>query len=338
MVSIRDVAALAGVSDKTVSRVVNREPNVKPAMIERVEAAIRELDYIPNQAARLVRTKRSRIVGVITDVVSTTPNSVEIIHGIQDAIGKTEYSLLIANTGEDPKTEAKIWRTYQEQRIDGVLYVTMYHHEVDFDPTSHGIPTLLVNCFTDPIRGVRAIVPDDYQGEFDAVNYAINSGHKRIGYITLNPLILAAELRGQAFADAMEANGIVINSDWVRHGIVGSLGNEQMQAFSAAQHVLSGEELSRPTVLLAGNDEIAMQCLFAAHSLGLRVPDDISIIGFDDFRMISEQVIPPLTTVALPYYEIGVRAGNRLLSMLEGKDNAPQVERAACPLIIRGTA
>lgn len=338
MVSIRDVAALAGVSDKTVSRVVNREPNVKPAMIERVQAAIRELDYIPNQAARLIRTKRSRIVGVITDVVSTTPNSVEIIHGIQDAIGKTEYSLLIANTGDDPAIEAKIWRTYQEHRIDGVLYVTMYHHEVDFDPLSHGIPTLLVNCFTDPARGVRAIVPDDYQGEFDAVTYAIKAGHERIGYITLNPLILAAQLRGQAFRDAIGAHGMMINPAWIRPGITGPLGNEQMQAFSAAREVLSGEGLPRPTVLLAGNDEIAMQCLFAAHSLELRVPNDIAIIGFDDFRMISEQVVPPLTTVALPYYDIGVRAGNRLLSMLVGKDDLPQVERAACPLIIRGTA
>lgn len=338
MVSIRDVAALAGVSDKTVSRVANREPNVKPAMIERVQAAIDQLGYIPNQAARLVRTNRSRIVGVITDVVSTTPKSVEIIHGIQDAVGKTEYSLLIANTGDDPATEAKIWRTYQEHRIDGVLYVTMYHHEVDFQPSAHAIPTVLVNCFTDPARGVPAIVPDDYQGEYDATCHAIATGHTRIGYVTLNPLILAARLRGQAFADAMAAHGLTTRAEWIQPGIVGPLDDELTCAFQVARSILSGAADDRPSLLLAGNDEIAMQCMFAAHSLSLNVPDDIAIIGFDDFRMISAQVVPPLTTMALPYYEIGVRAANRLLAVLAGTDGVASIEKVACPIIVRATA
>lgn len=337
LVSIRDVAALAGVSNKTVSRVVNREPNVKPAMAKRVNAAIDQLGYIPNQAARLVRTKQSRIVGVVTDVVSTTPKSVELIHGIQDAIGKTEYSLLIANTGNDPATEAKIWRTYREQRIDGVLYVTMYHREVDFEPSTHGMATVLVNCFTEPARHVPAIVPDDYQGQYDATCHAIACGHERIGYITLNPLILAARLRGQGYRDAMQAHALVIRPEWITPGVAGPLDNDRLCAFDAAKRILSLSAAERPTLLLAGNDEIAMQCLFAAHALGLKVPADIAMVGFDDFRIISAQVVPRLTTVALPYYDIGARAAERLLAMLSGAPVECRIEKVACPIVLGGT-
>lgn len=337
MVSIKDVAALAGVSDKTVSRVVNGEPNVKPAMIKRVTDAIDELGYVPNQAARLVRTNRSRVIGVVTDVVSTTPKSVELIHGIQDAIGKTEYSLLIANTGNDPATEAKIWRTYREHRIDGVLYVTMYHRAVDFELSDQGIDTVLVNCFAPSARNVPAIVPDDYQGQFDATCHAINCGHRKIGYITLNPLILAAQLRGQGFRDAMAAHNLPVEPEWIIPGIVGPLERDEVCAFDAATRVLSLSADQRPTLLLAGNDEVAMQCLFAAHALGLSVPDDIAIIGYDDFRIISAQVVPPLTTVALPYYEIGARAANRLLGILAGDKADSCIEKVACPLVQGGT-
>lgn len=337
MVSIRDVAALAGVSDKTVSRVVNREPNVKPGMIKRVTDAIEELGYVPNQAARLVRTNRSRVIGVVTDVVSTTPKSVELIHGIQDAIGRTEYSLLIANTGNDPLTEAKIWRTYREHRIDGVLYVTMYHRAVDYEPSERGMATVLVNCFAPAERNVPAIVPDDYQGQYDATCHAIACGHRRIGYITLNPLILAAQLRGAGFRDAMAANNLPVRSEWIMPGIIGPLEHDEVRAFDAAKRILSLPANERPTLLLAGNDEVAMQCLFAAHGLGLRVPDDIAIIGYDDFKIISAQVVPPLTTVALPYYEIGTRAAQRLLGMLAGEEGENGVEKVACPLIKGGT-
>ena len=333
MPSIRDVAALAGVSDKTVSRVVNGEPNVSDKTKARVDDAICKLGYIPNMGARLVRTKRSGVIGLITDVVSTSPNSVEIIRGVQDRISTAKQSLLIANTSGIAEEEQRVWRTFQEHRIDGVLFATMYHRRIDFDPPAPHMPTVLVNCTAANDPDVPSIVPDDYEGGYVAALRALDQGHRNIGFVTLNPKIIAAELRGKAFVDAMTQRKLAIRDDWVRPGYVGAVGQELLCAYEVAREMLAKQD--RPTALLTGNDEIAMQCLFAAQSLRLRVPEDIAIIGFDDFHMISAQVVPPLTTVALPYYQIGLRAADRLLAMLAGEPNQPGIERLPCPLVER---
>jgi len=334
MVSIRDVAAHVGVSDKTVSRVANNEPNVSARTKARVEAAIATLGYVPNMGARLVRTNRSGVIGLITDVVSTTPNSVDIIRGVQDRVSAAKQSLLIANTAGASEIEQRIWRTFQEHRIDGVLFATMYHRRVSFvsRPT---MPTVLVNCTAADEPDMPAVVPDDYEGGYVATLRALDQGHDRIGFITLNPKIIAAELRGKAFVDAMASRGVAIRPEWVRAGYLGAIGEERLCAYDVARDMLRATD--RPTALLTGNDQIAMQCLFAAQSLGLRVPQDLAIIGFDDFQMISAQVIPPLTTVALPYYKIGERAADRLLAILAGDASEAGVERLPCPIVVRAS-
>lgn len=326
---------MAGVSDKTVSRVVNGEPNISVKTRTRVEDAIKALNYIPNQAARMVRNRRSGLIGLITDVVTTTPYSVEIIRGIQDRVSDARQNLLIANTSGAAEQEQKVWRTFQEHRIDGVLLATMYHHEIAFDPAERSLPTVLANCTARGHPDVTAFVPDDYQGGATAARHAIDCGHTKIGFLTLNPSILAAKLRRQAFEDVMSAHGVPIRADWIRPAYLGDVGHETICAYDVARALLDVPTGERPTALLAGDDEIAMQCIFAALSLGLRVPEDIAIIGFDDFRVISATVVPPLTTVALPYYEIGFRAADRLLAMLAGQAVATGVERLRCPLIKR---
>ncbi|NMN05046.1 MULTISPECIES: LacI family DNA-binding transcriptional regulator [unclassified Novosphingobium] len=336
MQTIKDVAALAGVSDRTVSRVVNGEPNISSKTRARVEEAIARLNYIPNLAARMVRTNRSGVIGLITDVVSTTPNSVEIIRGVQERVSQANQSLLIANTSGTAEGEKRVWRTFQEHRIDGVLFATMYHHEIDFDPNMHNIPAVLVNCFA-ARANVPAVVPDDRDGGYAAARHALDKGHTSIAFVTLNPLILASSLRREGFARAMAEAGVPIREEWIVPGISGAIGSETMQAYAAARQLLDAPAASRPTIILAGNDEIAMQCMFAAASLGLGIPNDIAIVGFDDFRMISEQVVPPLTTVALPYYQIGVRAADRLFALLAGADEQPTVERLPCPLVQRAS-
>jgi LacI family transcriptional regulator len=329
---------MAGVSDKTVSRVVNGEPNVSAKTKVRVEEAIAALRYIPNMGARLTRTNRSGVIGLITDVVSTTPNSVDIIRGIQDRVSTAKQSLLIANTSGTREEEQRVWRTFQEHRIDGVLFATMYHRNIVFEPPQPEMPTVLVNCTAEGRDDVPAIVPDDYQGGEVAASYVLDRGHERIGFVTLNPLIVAARLRGQAFDDVMRARGVPVRPEWIRSGYAGAVGEERMCAYDVAREILSAPASDRPTALLAGNDEIAMQCLFAAHALGLSVPDDVAIVGFDDFQKISAQVIPPLTTVALPYYDIGVRAADTLLAMLGGTAGDPVIERLPCPIVVRGSA
>lgn len=320
-------------SDKTVSRVANDEPNVSDGTKARVHDAIAKLGYIPNMGARLVRTKRSGVIGLITDVVSTTPNSVDIIRGVQDRVSTAKQSLLIANTSGVQDIERRVWRTFQEHRIDGVLFATMYHRRITFSAPRPLMPTVLVNCTMAEGPEMPSVVPDDYQGGYTAALRALDQGHRRIGFVTLNPRIIAAELRGRAFVDAMAARGMPIRDDWVRSGYVGEVGEERLCAYGVAREILASDD--RPTALLTGNDEVAMQCLFAAQSLGLRVPEDLAVIGFDDFHMISAQVVPALTTVALPYYQIGLRAADRLLAILAGDLSEGGIERLPCPLVER---
>lgn len=146
MVSIISVAKVAGVSNKTVSRVINGEPYVTEETRERVERAIRDLGYVPNMAARQIRSSRSNTFGIIADYVSTTPYSVDIVRGIQDWANANGKTILMANTGGASEQETKIWKMFQSHRIDGVLYVTMYHRIVDPEIGDVGIPTVMINC------------------------------------------------------------------------------------------------------------------------------------------------------------------------------------------------
>lgn len=336
--TIKDIARRAGVSDKTVSRVVNGEANVRPETRQLVQSLIDELDYVPNQAARLMRVSKSSVIGVLTDVVSTSPNSVDILRGIQDCVGKTDHSVLIANSGADPEMEQRVWRTFQQHRIDGVIYVTMFHHGVSFDFAAPPRPMVLANCTADTHPDLPAVVPDDYQGGFDAASIALARGHSRIAFLTLNPLIRAAELRGKAFQDVLKSAGISPELCLVEPAFDGPVGQEQLVAYDKAIKVLSVGAEQRPTAILCGNDEVALQVICAANALGISVPNELAVIGFDDFRLISTRVVPSLTTVALPYYEIGMRAAERLMKIISGEPDTAGTERIACPVVERQSA
>lgn len=336
MVSIKDVAVRAGVSIKTVSRVVNREPSVRPETREEVQAAIEALGYLPHLGARSIRTNRTGVIGLITDVVATTPYSVDIIRGVQDAITKAGRTLLMTNTAGDAEKEQESWRLLQEHRIDGVLFATMYHRPVELHRGAASIKTVLLNCFAPLDPEIPSVVPDDYQGAFDAVEYAIAAGHRAIAYVTLNPIVLPSGLRLAAYRDALARHGLPIHPEFIRPGIIGDLGREEMVTFDAVIDLLKRPD--RPTAIVCGNDEIALQAMCAVASLNLRIPDDVAIIGFDDLKIISEVVRPSLTTVSLPYYDLGRTGVEILVATIDGQDPAPGTRRMRCSLVARRSA
>lgn len=335
MVSIIDVAKAAGVSNKTVSRVVNREPNVKAETQQRVERAIAELGYVPNLAARMVRSNRSNTLGIVTDFISTTPYSGDIVRGIQDWAEENGRTVLLANTNDDWEQERGIWQTFQAHRIEGVLYVSMYHREVSPSPGDVSIPTVLVNCHPGPDSGFASIEPDDFQGSRDLTRFVLGRGHRKIGYIRLNPVLLGSELRLSAFLQTVREAGLGDADIDVRLGMEGQIGAETNHVFAETRDMLSGG--NRPTALICGNDEIALQAYLAALGLGLRIPEDISIVGFDDFRTISLALKPELTTAALPYYDLGYRGAERLKRLIDGETLQDSHQILQCPVIQRGS-
>jgi LacI family transcriptional regulator len=336
MVSIKDVAALAGVSDRTVSRVASGDTKlVRPRTRKKVLKAIEDLGYVPNRAAQLMRTSRSLVIGLMTDVVATTPFSTDIVRGIQDALESTPYTLLTINTSGDPAKEARSWQTFREHGIDGVLYVTMFHRQLPVTAQFPGIPVVLVNCSAPAHPELPYIVPDDYRGGYDAAAHLLAKGHRKLAYVALNENILAADLRGNAFLDALAAERVEARSEWIVPGLVGDVFKDRFVAFENVTRIL--KQPDRPTGIVCGNDEIALQCYCAALELGLKIPHDISIVGFDDFQAVSNVVEPKLTTMALPYHEMGSLAVETLVGMLKGA--APKVlhTKYRCKLIERGS-
>jgi LacI family transcriptional regulator len=336
MVSIKDVARIAGVSDKTVSRVVNHERNVTADTIEKVQLAIAGLGYIPNLAARSIRSSRTNIIGIITDFISTTPYSGDIVRGVQDWAAANSRTVLLANTDGDEQREVNVWRTFKAHRIDGVLFVAMYHRIVVPAAGEVSIPTVLVNSHAAEGYAYPSIEPDDFGGSYDLTRHLITLGHRRIGYIRLNPLLLGANQRLEAFLAAAQAGGLSDSDLNIRLGMEGPIGRETNYVYREALDILSGPD--RPSALICGNDEMALQAYLAALSLGLRVPEDITIVGFDDFRTVSLGLKPELTTVALPYYDLGWQGADMLDLLAQGKGSSAEHRILKCQVIQRGSS
>lgn len=334
MPSIRDVAAVAGVSDRTVSRVVHEDKRVDPKTRARVKKAIDDIGYIPNRGALLMRTNRSAVIGVMTDVVSTTPFSTDIIRGIQNAIDGTKYSLLTVNTAGDAAQTRRCWQELKGHRVDGVIFVTMYQRMLAHEEIASDVKTVTVNCH--PASSVKAatILPEEEKGMREAVSAAVDMGHTRIGYIRLNLEVMAAAQREQALRSALADRGIQINERWFAEGAVGPVFSDRFVAYENAKAILS--DADRPTVLFCGNDEIALQVFSAAAALGLKVPEDLSLIGFDDFRVVTEVMHPNLATVALPYFEMGRMAVSDMITAIDGHEDATS-RHIECRFVPRGS-
>jgi len=333
MTTLKDVAKRAGVSAKTVSRVVNRDPLVAEATRAAVQRFVDELGYVPNDAARAMRTQSSRTVGFLTDVIATTPHSVDIVRGVQEELRAEGRTMLIANSGGSPEQEAEYWRMFRAHQAAGALYATMYHRPVDLGEVEFNGPLVLVNCF-DRRRRYAAVLPDDLGGGHTQARHLLELGHRRIGLISLNPIIRAADLRRDGIVKAHRDFGVALDETLVRPGMVGATGGgERLVAHEAAHELLSRAD--RPTAIICGHDQIALQVMVAAAECGLSVPGDLSVIGFDDQHTITEALRPALTTVALPYYQMGRTATRLLNGLMAGRPAPRNPVLAPCPLVLR---
>jgi LacI family transcriptional regulator len=336
LVTLREIAEQAGVSVKTVSRVVNGDPAVAAKMRERVLPFIEALDYVPNSAARQMRGGASTILGLMTDAVATTPYSVDIIRGAQSALGISRQ-LMIASSDGDPQREADLWRMFQAHRVSGVVYAAMYHRAHLVTQTGFANPIILANCHA--ADGAQpSIIPDDEGGGYSQARYLLERGHRRIACVTLIPDLEATMLRARGMRRAFQEAGVAFDDARERRGMVGPVGREVMVAYQVARELLSAAD--RPTAVICGNDQVATQVYAAAASLGLTIPQDVSVMGFDDLKLISQTLCPALTTVALPYFEIGRRAVEMSLAkekQLDGgvEEGGTQLLRLHCPLIER---
>jgi LacI family transcriptional regulator len=333
--TIYDVAKAAGVSPKTVSRVLNADAPVGEKTRDAVNAAMRELGYVPSSAARMMRSNKSSLIGLITGAISQGLNNDEpvglpslfIVQGIQKALGKSGKTLMIADTGGEPARVPELVKTFVEHRVEGLIYVAAYHQQIELPGIPEELPFVLSNCFDG--RGRPAILPDDRTGQRDLVSRLIQSGHRRIGFLTLDRTMIAAQLRYQGYRDALAAHGIAYDDALVTMAYEQGREKESVPLMGSLERLLSTTE--PPTVICCGNDEMAMRVYGLLRSRGVRVPEGMSVAGYDNYQAIAETLFPPLTTVELPYVEMGMRTAQTLMSIIEDKSSAP-----TAPLIVSG--
>jgi LacI family transcriptional regulator len=330
--TLREVAKRAGVSIKTVSRIVNNDAAVTAKTRESVQKHIRSLNYVPNHAARQMRSGTSSVYGLMTDAIATTPYSVDIVRGAQAALTEKHQTLLIASTDGDALREQEVWQMFRAHRVAGVVYASMFHRPHDVGHPAFNKTIVLANCFaTDGDR--PSIVPDDEAGGYEQARYLLQLGHRRIGVISLIPDIQATQLRGKGMRRAFQDAGVMFDTAREVSGYIGKVGGEISRVITVATEMLSHP--NRPTAIICGNDTVAMQVYAAAAHCGLSVPQDLSVIGFDDLRLISESLYPQLTTVALPYFEIGRKAIEMSYSFSESEGSSALRLLIPCPLVER---
>ncbi len=337
MATISDVAKAAGVSFKTVSRVVNGDAPVGEATRKRVEAAIAELGYVPSSAARMMRSNKSGLIGLITGALSQKIEPAEptglpdlyIVQGVQQGLAESGKTLMVADTGSDSGRVEGLVNTFLQHRVEALIYVADYHRQITLDLSKIRQPMVLVNCFD--ALGTPSIVPDDERCQFDLVMDLIQSGHRRIAYLTLAPEMEASPLRVAGYRAALEQSGLSFDPTLVVQARGADAYDDGEMLMAALRQLLARPD--RPSVLCCGNDEMALRTYGILRSRGLKVPEDIAVAGFDNYRAIAETLYPPLTTVELPYRRMGQRAAERVLSLISGNQETPgEPEKVAGPV------
>lgn len=326
MTTIKTVAERAGVSLKTVSRVLTDPDTVSEKTRTKVLAAANDLNFVPDRRAQAMRSGKSGVIGLLTDVVASTPCSIDIVKGVEEALSARHMSLLIGNMENRSESSNSILRSFQAGRVEGVIYAASYHREVSgFEPLH--LPSVMVNCFNRD-GSLPTVIPDEEGGGHSVGTHLVVLGHRRITYLTLSPDIEATRLRLAGLKRAFREAGLSVPDDLVVPGQSGTGGFVQQEAFAAAKSLLT--RTNRPTAIFCGNDEIAMQVYNAAAQLGISIPGDLSVVGFDDHRLFSEGLRPGLTTVALPYVQMGRLAVEVLLGSADTK-----ISLVECPFVQR---
>jgi DNA-binding LacI/PurR family transcriptional regulator len=328
-IDIHGVASHAGVSIATVSRTINHVPSVDPALAARVWKAVAELDYLPNTQARALVSGKSRLLGLIISEI-TNPFFPELIHEFEQIAVGHGYEILIGSTNYDTKKMELCARRMLERKVDGVAIMTFGIEESLLDRfVEDDVPVVFIDVSSKHPRSSTLSV--DYRaGINEGVQHLAVLGHRKIGFIS-GPLHLqSAVARKSAFLDCLRKTGIKSHKSWIVEG------NHTLDGGrDAMQKILALPEW--PTAIMCSNDMTAIGVQHALFEANLKVPDDFSLIGFDDIHL-AEYTIPPLTTVRMSCKDLAQSALSSLLSHLEPTKGHPKTNALLTTrLIVRQT-
>jgi LacI family transcriptional regulator len=323
---IRTVARLANVSIATVSRTINRVSTVNPRMAKRVWEAIEKLDYFPNTQARALVSGRSRLLGLIVSEI-TNPFFPELIQGFEDIAVEHGYEILISSTNYDPARMALCIRRMLERRAEGVAVMTFGVEKPLLEQLAERkVPLVFVDV--GPERpGISLLRVDYHHGIRQGVQHLAALGHRQIAFVSGPRRLHSAQSRIAAFSKSLAECAIVANPAWIVDG------DHTMEGgIDAMDRLLKSKPL--PTAVVCSNDMTAIGVLHKLYRAGLRVPDDLSVIGFDDIRM-AQVTIPPLTTVQMSCFELARAAVTALRAHVEEGGDPKRSYKINTHLVVR---
>jgi DNA-binding LacI/PurR family transcriptional regulator len=330
--TLRDVAERAGVSPQTVSNYLNGRHVTRPATRERVDRAIRELGYRPNAAARALRSQRARAIAFVfedpNDLGLHDPLHMEFLHGVAAAAHELDYHLTISRTAPGETVPAAL-RLVREGRADGLVLSLGGLEDANRDPIrtllDEGVPVVLLQQWVN-VRGVFTVSAQEEVGAEQAAEHLTELGHRDLAWVCGKPLWPGPGHRRDGFVRAAKAKGARVR-EWTCEAYTVESARDLM-----AQELATDD---RPTGVLAANDLIALGVIQQALAMGLRIPEDLSVVGYNDFDFAG-WVSPAITTVRVPGGGMGARAVELLVAAIEDGRSAESVAFQA-ELIVRGT-
>ena len=328
--TLQDVADQAGVSKATASRVLNGSSQVDPGTRRRVLDAMAALDYTPSNAARRLSFGRTLTLDVAIWRL-TTPQAAERLRGVEAVLSETEFDLVIRNAETADRRDQALHRLPLAQRTDGLLVISLQpSDEETSDLLSAPVPVVVVDAYAPDVQGLPHVVGDDVAGGETATSHLLGLGHRRIGFIgdqIDNPLAPSTRHRYQGYERALTAAGIVISPELLGFGVHGRYEARDLAVSMLAAH-------DRPTAIFAASDTQALGVISAAHEVGLRVPEGLSVVGYDDVEIAS---YVELTTVRQHLFESGRLGAEMLLSEVRSRSPEPPSIVLGPELVVRGT-
>jgi len=327
-VTIRDVARKAGVGIGTVSRVINSHPSVSDVTRQAVELAIVELNFSPNPSARRLSLGKTLNIAVVTPFF-TRPAFVERLRGVVTALAETPYDVVVYNVETTQQRDRYLIELSRRDRCDGLLIMALAPTDVEAKRLQTGVPTVLLDCYH---LDFNRVVIDDVAGGYLAAQHLLDLGHRRIGFVSDSPAspfgFVASRYRLQGYQRALREANVVAPPAY--HAVTSQHGVPEAREAGLALLDLPAP----PTAIFAASDTQAIGVMQAARARGLRVPEDISVIGYDDIDLAE---FLHLTTVHQPLFASGVEAVELLLDAMEHPEAPPREIRPDLRLIVRQT-
>ncbi|MCD7034052.1 LacI family transcriptional regulator [Metabacillus sp. GX 13764] len=327
MATISDVAKLAGLSRSTVSRVLNNYPHVSEEKKKLVTEAMKELEYYPNSSARILRSQKTNTIAVFIPML-TNPFFSYLLEGIDTVATENGFRLLVCQTRYNPEKELQYFKLLKSKQVDGIILTSIENSWNDIKGYASCGPVVICNEYAAGAN-VPNVRLDQVYGGYIGTRHLIEKGHRRIAYCRGSFQSGIAKDREKGYQQAMTEYGLTIEEGWY---------------FRTAADYHDGKRVmrqmfdmrERPTAVFTGSDQVAAGIIFEAKQLGLNVPQDIAVIGFDD-QPIAEMIVPQITTIRQPVHEIGESAMRLMISIILEREAPDKKPPLGLDLIVRAS-